>query len=64
MSAVRRKMSTGRVFGTLVMYIVGILWVLPVLWMVSTSLKPESMIMEAVPRWIPAVFTLSNYQGC
>ncbi|HHT72406.1 MAG TPA: carbohydrate ABC transporter permease [Firmicutes bacterium] len=56
-------MSTGRVFGTLVMYIVGILWVLPVLWMVSTSLKPESMIMEAVPRWIPAVFTLSNYQG-
>src|SRR5690625_2248797 len=38
-------------------------WILPVLWMISTSFKPESMVMQAVPRWIPEVFTLENYRG-
>lgn len=63
MSAAKRKMPLSRLIGILVMYLVGILWVLPILWMLSTSLKPETMVVQSVPRWIPEVFTLDNYYG-
>jgi len=41
-----------------------VLWVGPLLWLVSTSLKPEGQILSLVPRWIPRVFTLENYRMC
>ncbi|MFI5340909.1 MAG: ABC transporter permease subunit [Candidatus Methylomirabilales bacterium] len=44
------------------MGLVLILWVGPLLWMLSTSLKPEGQILSLVPRWIPRVFTLENYR--
>ncbi|MFB3816716.1 MAG: ABC transporter permease subunit [Candidatus Methylomirabilales bacterium] len=36
-------------------------WVAPLLWMLSTSLKPEGQILTLVPRWIPQTFTLEHY---
>jgi ABC-type glycerol-3-phosphate transport system permease component len=39
-----------------------VLWVAPLLWMLSTSLKPEGQILSLVPRWIPKTFTLGNYR--
>ncbi len=33
----------------------------PLLWMLSTSLKPKTEILKATPRWIPNPPTLSNY---
>lgn len=45
-----------------VMGLVLVLWVAPLLWMVSTSLKPEGQILTLVPRWIPKTFTLANYR--
>jgi len=34
----------------------------PIVWMVSTSLKPEGQILSSVPHWIPQTFTLENFQ--
>ncbi|HWU37084.1 MAG TPA: ABC transporter permease subunit, partial [Candidatus Acidoferrum sp.] len=45
-----------------VMGLVLVLWVAPLLWMLSTSLKPEGQILTLVPRWIPKTFTLANYR--
>jgi ABC-type sugar transport system permease subunit len=44
------------------MGLVLVLWVGPLLWMLSTSLKPEGQILSLVPRWIPQIFTLQNYR--
>ncbi len=44
------------------MGLVLVLWVAPLLWMLSTSLKPEGQILTLVPRWIPKTFTLAHYR--
>ena len=46
----------------ILMGLVLILWVAPLLWMLSTSLKPEGQILSLIPRWIPKTFTLENYR--
>jgi ABC-type sugar transport system permease subunit len=45
----------------LVMALVLVAWVAPLLWVLSTSLKPEGQILTLAPRWIPKTFTLENY---
>lgn len=55
------KCSKKSILAGITMLLIGLVWMLPVLWMISTSFKPETMIMESVPRWIPRVFTLKNY---
>jgi len=44
------------------MGLVLVFWVAPLLWMLSTSLKPEGQILTLVPHWIPRTFTLANYR--
>jgi multiple sugar transport system permease protein len=42
-----------------------LIWGAPVLWMVLTSLKPETQTMTNPPHWLPAKltdFTLANYR--
>ena len=34
----------------------------PLLWMISTSLKPDSQIVESPPRWMPDEFAWRNYK--
>ncbi|WP_203433364.1 carbohydrate ABC transporter permease [Jiangella asiatica] len=34
----------------------------PILWAVSTSLKPESLVINADPTWIPTNLTFENYR--
>jgi multiple sugar transport system permease protein len=34
----------------------------PLLWMISTSLKPDSQIVESPPRWMPDHFVWRNYK--
>ena len=36
--------------------------VFPFLWMISTSLKPDSQLVESPPRWMPDQFVWSNYK--
>jgi len=41
---------------------VGLIFVLPILWMVSTSLKPKRDWFSGTIEWIPKAATLENYQ--
>jgi len=41
--------------------ILAALWAIPVLWMILTSLKPESQIVTMPPRILPDYFTFENY---
>lgn len=42
--------------------IIVVLMLAPILWMISTSLKPELDILSNEIHWIPERFTLENYQ--
>jgi multiple sugar transport system permease protein len=46
----------------MLMGLVFVLWVAPLVWMLSTSLKPEGQILSLIPRWIPKTLTLENYR--
>lgn len=59
--AVRRQRFWG-ITAKVLIWMVGILWLLPIIWMISTSVKPENMIVTRVPQWIPPVLTLDNYR--
>lgn len=48
---------------TIILVLLAIVWILPLLWMLSTSLKPESQVIDPVIRWIPETFTLENYKA-
>jgi multiple sugar transport system permease protein len=41
----------------------GWLFVLPIVWMISTSLKSNGQIVEWPPTWIPRPFVPENYTG-
>ena len=45
----------------LILAFVGILFVIPILWAVSASLKPVSDIFEIPVKWIPKIFQWKNY---
>lgn len=47
---------------TFVMAAFSIIMLLPFLWMLSASVKPENQIFEFPIRWIPEVFTWENYK--
>ncbi len=45
--------------------ILSLLWLLPMLWLLTTSLKPEPQIIQLPPRWLPdklSDFTLEHYR--
>ena len=46
----------------LLLVVGGIAMILPFLWMLSTSLKPESEIFRFPPVWLPRVWEWSNYR--
>ncbi len=60
-------MTIGKVVGGALWYalliVVVVLALGPVVWMVSTSLKPEVQIMTTEIHWIPQTFTLENFQA-
>ncbi|KRQ87678.1 L-arabinose transport system permease protein AraQ [Caloramator mitchellensis] len=42
--------------------ILAIIWLVPLLWIVSTAFKPESDVIDSVVRWIPKRVTLDNFR--
>jgi multiple sugar transport system permease protein len=44
-----------------VLIVLGALFAVPFLWLVSTSLKPPTQLFKLPPEWIPRPFTWSNY---
>ncbi|ALC89444.1 ABC transporter permease [Bacillus sp. FJAT-18017] len=41
---------------------VGLVFILPILWMLATSFKTDQEAFTAGIKWLPEVFTLENYQ--
>ncbi|HEX8219146.1 MAG TPA: carbohydrate ABC transporter permease [Chloroflexia bacterium] len=46
----------------IIMVFVALLILLPLFWMLSTSLKPKSQWFSTKIEWVPRTFTLENYQ--
>ncbi len=45
----------------LILIVVSFMWIMPVIWMVSTSLKTDAQIFTWPPQWIPRPFKFTNY---
>lgn len=57
----RAKRATGDVLGYFVLALAVVLVLLPLAWILSTSLKPSAEIFAKPPRWIPKEPTILNY---
>jgi ABC-type sugar transport system, permease component len=58
-TSVRRRV--GNILGFILASVLGLLFVVPFLWMISTSLKDLSEVYAFPPRLLPEVFKWSNY---
>jgi ABC-type glycerol-3-phosphate transport system permease component len=55
------RARVGRWLTTLLLVIVAILFLIPLVWMISSSLKPEYQVFEMPPRLIPNPVRWENY---
>src|SRR5579859_7509600 len=46
----------------LIMIIITVLMAVPIVWMLSTAVRPESTVRHYPIQWIPPDFTLENFQ--
>ncbi|MEH7382037.1 carbohydrate ABC transporter permease [Bacillus sp. JJ1533] len=51
-----------KTFMVVVAIILGIIFIIPILWMLATSFKTDQEAFTAGIKWLPEVFTLENYQ--
>jgi multiple sugar transport system permease protein len=52
-----------RVLTYILLVLIALVFLIPLAWMVSTSLKPKSQWFSAQIYWIPKTITLANYQS-
>ncbi len=52
----------GRIVIYALMTLIALVFLLPLLWMLSTSVKPKAQLFEPVIHWIPRTISLDNYQ--
>lgn len=58
----RIKKEIKTIIFSLVICVIGIIWFIPIFWMLSTSFKPTPVaVAEVKPQWIPKPFTIENY---
>ena len=55
------RQRLGTIGGYTLAILVALLFLLPLFWMISSSLKPNYQVLEFPPRWIPDPVTWSNY---
>lgn len=58
------RINFAQIVRFLILAILAIIWLVPMAWLVMTSLKPESQIIELPPRWLPdklSDLTLRHY---
>jgi multiple sugar transport system permease protein len=58
----RRRVTGGQVAFWLAGMGAALLWLVPFLWMISTSLKPEGQILRYPPEWLPQEVVWESYQ--
>lgn len=56
-----RRISASAVLWQIAMLAAAAAMLAPTVWMASTSLKPESEVLSAAPRWLPSPATFENY---
>jgi ABC-type glycerol-3-phosphate transport system permease component len=57
----RLRQRLGTVTGYLLAIAVAVLFLLPLFWMISSSLKPDYQVLEFPPRWLPDPIRWANY---
>ncbi len=57
----RREQIVGRVLAYVILILGAFAMLLPLFWMLSTSLKPERGVFTMPPQWIPDPIILDNY---
>ena len=50
-----------RIILYVVLSVVSLIFIMPLIWMISTSLKPSTQIFLWPPRWIPNPVMWNNY---
>jgi len=62
----REKTGSGKLVGRIVQYglmsLLALIFMIPIVWMISTSLKPKAQLFEQDIHWIPQTITLESYQ--
>lgn len=58
---IKRRQLVGKILTHAILISMGVFFVAPFLWMVSTSLKPDEQIFRFPPEWIPNPPMWSNY---
>ncbi|WP_051585912.1 carbohydrate ABC transporter permease [Caldanaerobius polysaccharolyticus] len=56
-----KKLTIGRIALYFVVYILAILWMIPLIWMIITSLKPQGSPVTDVAEWFKLPYTFENY---
>lgn len=56
-----RKRSKQKLILSIAGIVISFIWFFPVLWMLSSSLQPNSELLTYPPKFIPRVVTLENY---
>jgi multiple sugar transport system permease protein len=62
----RRQVLRFPLLRFVLLFVLAVAWAAPVLWMATTSFKPEAQIISFPPRWLPdhlSDFTLENYHN-
>lgn len=57
----RQQQLLSRILQYTVMVAIALIFIVPMLWMLSTSLKPKSQLFSTEIHWIPKTITLENY---
>jgi multiple sugar transport system permease protein len=57
----RLRQRLGKVAGYLAAIVIAVLFLLPLFWMISSSLKPDYQVLEFPPRWLPDPIRWANY---
>ncbi|CAG9621107.1 carbohydrate ABC transporter permease [Sutcliffiella rhizosphaerae] len=55
------KDNSSKRFSLLFLSFMALFWIIPFLWVISTSLKPESQAISWPIKWIPETFTFDNF---
>lgn len=61
MTALRRKPEIGKIVLTVILAAVGIIMIIPLFWMLSTSFKTQPEVFTKPIRWIPETLNWANH---
>jgi len=56
-------LTPGTLLLTVGLLVLAVLWLLPIVWLVLTSIKPEPEIIQLPIRWLPSYVTWVHYQA-